>query len=167
MLAPVSLIGGWTWAAARQPPGYDPVRDTISALAARGASDRWIMTVGLALLGACQLLTAAGFTELGPPARAVLGIGGVATVGVAALPQPDGGHVPAATLGFVALALWPVFSRLAGRRMATAALLVLLAWLGYGLTSEHLLGLAERALAGAESLCPLLFVLISARRRTR
>lgn len=54
--APVLLIGGWTVAGARRPPGYDPVARTISALAALGASDRWIMTSGLVGVGVCHLL---------------------------------------------------------------------------------------------------------------
>jgi uncharacterized protein DUF998 len=64
--APVLLVGGWTIAAAQQPHGYDPVRDTISALAAQGAADRWIMTSALAGVGACYVVTAAGLR----PARA-------------------------------------------------------------------------------------------------
>ena len=167
--APVSLIGGWTWAATRQPAGYDPLRDTISALAARNASDRWIMTTGLALLGACHVLTALGFTDLGTVARLVLGAGGAATIVVAALPQPSAGHVPAATVGFVTLALWPASARWTPRREAVAAtgvLLVLLAWLAYAAGSHHLVGLAERVLAGAQALCPVGFVLVTVRCRT-
>ena len=57
--APVLLIGGWTVAAARQRGGFDPVVETISALAARGADDRWLMTTALAGLGLCHLTTAA------------------------------------------------------------------------------------------------------------
>ena len=68
-VAPIALIGGWTLAATRQPAGYDPVRDTISALAARHAADPWIMTAGLAVLGACHVVTAAGLTDVGRPAR--------------------------------------------------------------------------------------------------
>ena len=49
--APLFLVGGWTLAQAAQPDGFDPVRQTISALAATGADHRWIMTVGLAGLG--------------------------------------------------------------------------------------------------------------------
>lgn len=39
--SPVLLIGGWTLAAALQPPSFNPVTDTVSALAAIGATDRW------------------------------------------------------------------------------------------------------------------------------
>ena len=117
-LAPAALIGGWSVAASRQPNRYDSVRDTISALAAQGSSDRWIMTSGLAILGMCHVATAAGFTEIGRLSRAILGIGGVATIAVAALPQPNVGHVPAATVGFLALAVWPGASRLPFARPA-------------------------------------------------
>jgi hypothetical protein len=36
--APVLLVGGWTLAAGLQPGSFDPVADTISALAAVGAT---------------------------------------------------------------------------------------------------------------------------------
>ena len=57
--APVALIGGWSLAQAHQPRAYDPLRDTISALAARPATDSWIMTTGLALLGLSYVAAAA------------------------------------------------------------------------------------------------------------
>jgi len=172
-IAPVALIGGWTWAGSVQPRCYDPLRDTISALAAHGATDRWIMTIGLAMLGACHLVTAAGLPDAGRVSRALLAVGGAATIGVAALPQPSSGHVPAATLGFIALALWPAASHLPWRRSArgTAVLLVaLLAWLASELQGGNLLGLSERIVAGAQALCPLalaLAVLTSQDRPTR
>src|SRR6266536_1028044 len=39
--APVLLAGGWTVAAALQPGSFNQIADTISALAAHGAADRW------------------------------------------------------------------------------------------------------------------------------
>ena len=167
-LAPVALIGGWSLAASRQPPTYDPVQDTISALAAHGATDRWVMTTGLAVLGVCHMSTAAGLPEAGRYGRSLLAAGGAATVAVAALPQPSAGHVPAATVGFVALALWPAASRQPRRRaaaLATGVLLALLVWLGLELRHGQVLGLSERVLAGAESLWPLIVVLTLLRQR--
>ncbi|MDQ3154878.1 MAG: DUF998 domain-containing protein, partial [Actinomycetota bacterium] len=76
--APVLLIGGWTLAATRQPAGFDSAVDTISALAAYGAADRWIMTAGLAGLGACHVVTALGLRSAALPGRLVLATGGVA-----------------------------------------------------------------------------------------
>src|SRR5947209_5157235 len=110
-LAPVLLIGGWTLAAARQGPGFSSVRDTISALAGRAATDRWLMTVALVGVGVCHLATAAGLRPAAPAGRVILAIGGVATLVVAAFPVPAAGisrpHTAAAWLAFTALAVWP------------------------------------------------------------
>lgn len=171
-LAPVALIGGWTLAASRQPGHFSPVRQTISALAAHGATDRWIMTAGLAALGACHLVTAMGLRPAERAGRWLLAAGGLATAVVAAAPQPEHGsaplHLAAAGAGFVSLSLWPVFA--AGgaepfvlRRRAglgvTAVLLVLLGWLAFEIGDDHLVGLSERVLAGAQALWPLVVVL--------
>ncbi len=157
-VAPVALIGGWTWAAARQPPGYDPIRQSISALAASGATDRWIMTAGLAVLGLCHVVTGAGLTDAGRAGRSLLALGGLATVVVACLPQPAGGHVQAAGVGFIALTLWPAVSRVPGHRVGfavAAVLAALLIWFATQLGGGSALGLSERILAGAQALWPL------------
>ncbi len=161
-LAPTVLIGGWTVAAARQRGGFDQVRDTISALAAHGADDRWLMTGALAALGAAHVATAAGLEEAAPAGRVVLAFGGVTAALVAAFPQPSAGHFPAATASFVALAVWPALSGLptpAGGRWATAGLAALLGWFALELGDGDLLGLTERVAAGAEALWPLAVVL--------
>lgn len=173
------LIGGWTVAAARQPEGFNSVRDTISALAAHGATDRWLMTGALAGLGACHAVTALGLRPAALPGRLLLALGGVANIAVAALPQPDGGsspaHVRAATVGFVALATWPAVAWRRDRRVpfglslpvaltAAGGLLALVGWFGaelYG--GGDLVGLSERVLAGTQALWPAV-VVISARR---
>jgi hypothetical membrane protein len=168
--APVALIGGWTLAQTRQSAGFDPVIDTISALAARGADDRWIMTVGLFVLGVCHVVTAAGLTESARPGRMLLALGGAATIVVAASPQPAAAHIPAAAVSFGALALWPAFSALPDRRsgiVVTVVMLVLLAWLGFELRDGNQLGLSERLLAGFQALWPLVVVLVIVRSRPR
>lgn len=162
--APVALIGGWTLAQARQSDGFDPASDTISALAAQGADDRWIMTVGLVVLGVCHVLTAAGLTEAALAGRILLALGGVATLVVAASPQPAAPHIPAAAVSFAALTLWPAFSGLPDRRtgiVVTTVMLMLLGWLGVELAGDgsHL-GLSERLLAGFQALWPLIVVLV-------
>jgi hypothetical membrane protein len=174
--APVLLIGGWTAAARLQPVGYSAIRDTISALAARGATDRWVMTSALAGLGACYLVTAAGLGPVGRTGRGVLAAGGVATLLVAAFPQPAHGnsvaHTVAATVAFVSLGAWPALS--ARRRpcpplltvpasvAATAVLLGLVVWFASEIHGGQR-GLAERAAAGAQSLWPLAVVLTTRR----
>jgi hypothetical membrane protein len=97
-LAPVLLIGGWTLAAALQPPGYDQVRDTISALAGEAAAWRWVMTAALAGLGACHAATALALRPAGAAGRLLLGVGGLATAALALFPLPrtgSAGSVPA------------------------------------------------------------------------
>ncbi|GAA0369352.1 MULTISPECIES: DUF998 domain-containing protein [Micromonospora] len=187
--APILLIGGWTLGAARQPGGFDQVTETISALAAVDATDRWIMTLGLAGLGLCHCVTAAGLRPLAPAGRALLALGGVGTLAVAAFPLPAGGedsvpHTLAAAVAFGALALWPALAaprttttRGPARRRApwaalTVALALPVAWFVAELASGgERIGLAERVAAGAEALAPLLVVAglrtASGRRRQR
>ena len=168
ILAPLFLIGGWTLAQARQPEGYAAARDTISALAARGATDRWIMTAALAGLGASYVITAAGYWTLGRVARALLAVGGAATVVVSASPQPSAGHVPAAVIGFIALAIWPAFgrgSRFRSCRWVTLVLVALLAWFALALATGNSVGVSERALAGAEALTPIGITIASISRK--
>lgn len=177
--APVLLIGGWTVAATRQEADFDSVRDTISALAAYGATDRWIMTTALAGLGVCHVVTALGLRPAALPGRLTLAIGGLANIAVAAFPQPDDGsspaHVRAATVGFIALAGWPA---LAWRRdrpvphglslpiavVAALVLLGLICWFASELYGEgDFVGLSERMAAGAQALWPLAVVILARR----
>lgn len=172
--APVLLIGGWTVAATRQPAGFDSVAQTISSLAARGAQDRWLMTAALAGLGVCHLVSACSLRPAAVPGRVVLGVGGAATVLVAALPLPadDSGataHTVAAAVALTSLAAWPA---LAGRPRpvagvlrpavgagAAALLLGSLGWLLVELSTQgDRVGLAERVAAGAQALWPLVVV---------
>jgi hypothetical membrane protein len=179
--APVLLIGGWTVAAAQQRGGFDPVVETISALAARGATDRWIMTVALTGLGVSHIVTALALRPAAAAGRIVLACGGIATVLVAAFPIPVEGpavtHVVSATSGFLLLAVWPAFGV---RRSANAAavvrpsvalpaaatLLGLVAWFGYEFTHDYddgQVGLAERFAAGAQAIWPLVTVVLARR----
>ncbi|MDG9676815.1 DUF998 domain-containing protein [Micromonospora sp. DH14] len=190
--APLFLIGGWTAAQAAQADGFDPVRQTISALAATGADQRWIMTIGLAGLGLCHLTTALGLVSAAPAGRGLLGVGGLATVLVAVFPQNATGssttHVVAAGVAFGALAVWPALAvpRRAApplarehrhppqggpapvRRVALAAAAVLLGLVGWFavefVTDGAWIGLTERLAAAAEAGAPLAAVLLSRRR---
>jgi hypothetical protein len=178
--APVFLGAGLALAQWRQPPGYDPVRDTISALAATGASDRWVMTSALGALGVGHAVTAAGLRPGGGVGRRLLLVGGAATVAVAAFPQPEHGnsvaHTVAATVAFLALASWPLGATtgrpvgpLLTRRAsvaASAAMLGLVAWFALEIHGGER-GLAERAAAGAQALWPLAVVLTTRRALAR
>lgn len=159
-------------AAGRQPPGYNPIRDTISSLAARGATDRWVMTVALLAVGACYVVTGAGLRPASGAGRIMLMVGGVATMMVAAFPQPIRGngvdHTIAATIAFIALAAWPIMAvrRRAGVRVLTGALAIPATAVMLGLLTCFTLeihgshrGLAERGAALAEVLWPLVVVI--------
>lgn len=178
--APVVLVGGWLIAGAVQPAGYDPVRQTISALAAHGAHHRWVMTLGLAGLGLAHLTTAAGLRGIRPPARLVLAAAGLATLGVAAFSEPahgsSGVHAGFATTAFVLLALWPAMMRGDDPSLpwaqrapvalaATAVSLGLLLW--FAVTLSHgPIGVSERLLSAQQALWPLV-VVATARRSAR
>ena len=168
--APVLLIGGWTLAARRQRGGFDSTVETISALAAQGADDRWVMTLALTGLGLCHLTTAAALRPAALPGRLLLALGGAATLGVAAFPLPSpagssAAHTAVAGVAFVSLAVWPAaaFRRDAPTVLtppvsvaAAVVLSGLVLWFVTTLDSPGAqVGLAERAAAGAQSLWPL------------
>lgn len=174
IVLPMAVMAGSAVAAARQPPGYDPLSQTISALASQGATDRWIMTGTLAVLGLGYVVIALGLGPVPVRGRVVLGGGGLAVLLVALLPQPAGAsspwHMGAATVGWVAFTLWPsVVCRrsaepgLLGWRVSwivTGTLFVLLGWFFVELRSAGAyLGLAERVLVVAQTLWPLTVVL--------
>lgn len=180
--APVAMIGGWTLAAALQ-DGFDPVRETISALAASDTTAPWVMTAGLALTGVAHVVTAAGLRPLPRVARAVHALGGVATLAVAALPVDVAPHPHgvAAGIGFGALALWPAVGwsptgrGVRSRRAALTAagvlsgLLVLFVVELQGVTPDGgaATGLSERLVAGAQALWPLAVVVALRREQVR
>jgi hypothetical membrane protein len=165
---PVLVVGGGTLAAARQPPTYDPRTDTLSALAAEGAIDRWIMTLAFAAIGLCYVLTAIALREPALPGRVALATGGVATTLVAIFPEPNRGtsdrHGVAATIASSAVAVWPALAARSGPRVswplrpvasitASIVLIGLLAWFAIELQQrDTLAGLSERMAAGAEAL---------------
>lgn len=175
LLAPVLLIGGWTLAAALQPDGFDPRVRTISDLAALDAADRWVMTLGIAGTGLCHLVTALGLRPAARPGRALLALGGLATVLVALFPLPGGGssssaHSVAAFASFVLLTVWAPYAGVRdaaapwGLRRRTALVagavlgaltLLFFATVVAGATD---VGLAERLAAGAQALWPAVVV---------
>ncbi len=180
LAAPVLLIGGWTLAGAVQPVPFDGFVRTISELAARDTPDRWLMTSALVGLGLSHLATAYALAPAAAAGRLVHGLGGFATLLVAAFPLPGGGrssaaHTATATVAFISLAVWPAFAStrrpvptqpvatVLGPRvsaMATCALLLAVGWFFTELLVDgQRVGLAERVAAGAQALWPLVVVL--------
>ena len=172
--SPVLLIGGWTIAAMLQSRPFNQVADTVSALAAAGATDRWVMTLVFLAVGVCDIVTGAALRPAARPGRLILIAGAVSGMMVAANPAHPGGslsHAVWAALGFAGLAAWPAWAwrrgpsvpwglRAAVGAGAVAGQLVLLAWfVGELVSGSGQVGLAERFVGGAQAIWPLVVVL--------
>jgi hypothetical membrane protein len=173
--APVLLVGGWTAASALQ-PHFDQVADTVSSLAAPGATDRWVMTATFVVVGVCYVVTGLALRPAGPAGRLILMAGAAGGMLVAAYPIHTGVNYPAphiiwASVGLAGLTTWPAGAwrrgsavpwglRPAVAAAAVAALLASLAWFGVELiTGAGQVGLAERVAGCAQATWPLAVVL--------
>jgi hypothetical protein len=175
--APILLIVGFVLAGNLQPDGFDPVRESISALAAQTAAHRGVMTSTLVAVGLAHLCTAIGLFGAGLLSRLLLGVSGAGTALVAAFPLPSGGrtswaHAMFAIIAFLTLALWPMtlVSRFWGPAeeirpfparpptaiIASVVLGGILCWFGFEqLLGGPAVGLSERIAGVAESTWPL------------
>ncbi len=175
--APVVLFVGWMIGAWLQAGRYDPVRQTVSVLAAHGAADRWVMTLTFIVVGACDVITGLALRPAARLGRVIIvagGIGGMlvgfnpGTIGTGSPPL----HVLFAAIGSVALTIWPVAAtqprgdpdppwalRPGPAAAATTLTATLLGWFGVELIiGGGLLGLAERAVGELQALWPLAVV---------
>jgi hypothetical membrane protein len=179
---PVLLVAGWTIAARVQPAPFDPVSQTVSALMEVGATDRWLMTGALLVVGVCYIVTGAALRPAGTAGRLILVAGAMAGMLVAAFPLHPGvslWHGVWSVLGFAGLAAWPIGAWRRGPSVpwglrrpacfgAVAVQLLLLAWF----VAEILLvgswtGLVERLVGLAQALVPLVVVLSCSLSRPR
>ena len=175
LLAPAVLVVGWLIAGALQSASYSPMHQTISVLAGQSGTDRWVMTTALMLVGTCQIATGAGLTAVRMPARILLILTGLSTLGIAATPEPARGptsrHLAFAVSCVVTTAVWPVL--VAGRApprswilsaygCATVTVLfaALSCWLLIAARADSVdLGLVERLTSAAQGLFPLVVAL--------
>ena len=173
-MAPVTLIGGWVTATSLQPVNFDPLTQTISSLAAYGATDRWLMTWVLVVVGVCYIATAYGLKAVREGARMALLCGGIASILVALSPEPVGGgttaqHLVTSGVGFTALAIWPCLSidrsprapwvlRPATVFTFTVVVIAGAAWFLFELHGHGAAGLAERVVTGLQALWPVIVV---------
>jgi len=181
--APVLMVAGWTIAAGLQPHSFDAVAQPVSALAAPGAADRWVMTLTFLVVGACDVVTALALRPARAPGRLILMAAAAAGILVAANPEHPGTsfplpHMIAAAAGCAALVAWPAAAWRRGPSVpwglrpavsagAVAVLVALLAWFGAELiTGGGQAGLAERIFGAAQALWPLA-VVVSCRRAAR
>ncbi len=169
--APAVLIGGWALGASVQPAGYNAMVESISALAAQGAVDSWLMTGALFALGASYFTTALGLRAASTPGRVALACAGVASILVALSPEPAGGtslrHLVTTGIGFTLLALFPVLAaegetspvwalRPTTGYAVTALMTAGAGWFLFELHGHGAAGLAERILTGAQASWPLI-----------
>jgi hypothetical protein len=182
LLGPAVLVGGWLMAGALQPASYSPMGQTISVLAGQTGTDRWVMTAALLVVGSCQIATGAGLTAVRLPARILLVLTGLSTLGIAATPElatgPTSPHLAFAVSCVVTTAVWPVLiARRApapswllsayGAAAVTALFAGLSCWLLVAAqTGAGDLGLVERLTSGVQSLYPLV-VAVALRRAAR
>ncbi|MDT4933514.1 MAG: hypothetical protein QOK11_1406 [Pseudonocardiales bacterium] len=180
-LSPTLLTIAWLIGDAVQPTSYSPMRQTVSVLAGRAGTDRWIVTGAVYMLGACHFATAAGLRVLPLRARVGLVVAGLAAIGIAASPQPASGsraqHLVFTSIGAVAITVWPA---LAAQRRAPASILVsarisavvslgfliLLSWTVVETQVGGSLGLAERVSSAIQTGWPVA-VAVSLRRTKR
>ena len=174
-VAPVLMVGGWMVATGLQPRSVDPMAETVSALAAVDAAERWVMTVTFLAVGVCYIATGLALRPAGAAGRLILVAGAGVGMLVAAFPQPaDGGsllHAIWASVGFCALTVWPAGAWRRGPgvpwalrpvvcAIAAAMLVLLLAWFAAEVvTGGGHAGLAERTLGVAQAVWPLTVVL--------
>jgi len=173
--APVLMVGGWTAAAAVQ-PHFDQVSETVSSLAAPGATDRWMMTLTFLVVGVCYIVTGLALRPARTAGRMILVAGSAAGMMVAANPVHAGTAYPVphmiwASIGLAGLTTWPAGAWRRGpavpwglrpvvAAVAVAVLFALLVWFLTDLsTGAGQVGLAERVMGVAQAAWPLAVVL--------
>jgi len=169
------MVAGWSVAARLQPRPVDLVAEPVSALAAVGAADRWVMSATFVVVGACVFVTGLALRPAGAPGRLMLMAGAVAGMLVAANPEHPGTsfpvpHMICAAAGCAGVVAWPAGAWRRGRPVpwglrpavsagAVAVLLALVAWFGVELIAGGgLADLAERIFGAALALWPLAVV---------
>lgn len=134
VVGPAAFIGAWATLGTGR-PGYSPVEDPISRLAAIGASTRPGMTAGMLALGAGLALYATEVRRTGQrqhgatPVAIAAATTAIATFGVAGTPLEsslgDHAHAAAAAVAYASLAAVPGLAArglaMEGRRRLAAA----------------------------------------------
>ena len=167
-IGPVQSVLGWVIAGSLW-PGYDPIRKTISDLAADDSPVQWIQSSFFVLGGTLSLLAAIFARSLAMPGRVIIFLGGLATYGFTyfTTPSQDGHsdmHRYFAIASFVLFSAWPIFSmrlnkqypwvlRPAGAIVATIGFTIISLWFLSTWTNPDAnnVGLVERVIATAQT----------------
>ncbi len=167
-LGPIQSVLGWIISGALW-PGYDPIRKTISDLAADDSPVQWIQSSFFILGGILSLIAAVYARSLATPGRVIIFLGGLATFGFTyfTTPSQDGHsdmHRNFAIMSFVLFSAWPLFSmrtaksypwvlRPVGAILATLGFTVISLWFLSTWTNPDAtnVGLVERVIATAQT----------------
>lgn len=162
-LGPIQNIMGWSLSAALW-PGYDPIRQTISDLAADDSPVKWVQTSFFILGSTLTLIGAWSAKSFSLPGRITLLLAGLSSYGVAyfAVPSQTSNsteHLFFATAAFVLFSAWPIMAMRFDKRyhwsirpvgaisatalMTIATVVFLLTWLDPDRTFT---GLAQRTI---------------------
>ena len=175
LLTPVALVGGWL-AAGGLVSGYDPVRASVSDLAAADSPSRWLMAAALVLTGLGYATSAVGLRPADVAGRGVLFVGGVGVLLTAWIPNATAGrnsvgHMIVTYLSFIALSVWPaviarnrpdaplVLRRRFGQVVTIVLGVLLLLTVAEIVVGGATLGLRERVLTTAQAVVPLVVAL--------
>ena len=166
-IGPVQSILGWVISGALW-PGYDPIRKTISDLAADDSPVQAIQTSFFFLGATLTVIGAISARTLALPGRITLLLAGLATFALAIFttPSQDGhsdAHRIAASISFVLMSAWPLLSMRFDRSypwvvrpaaaigstvgLALISVWFLMTWLDPNTT---LVGLSERVIVTAQ-----------------
>jgi hypothetical membrane protein len=113
IIGPIQSVLGWTIAGSMW-AGYDPIRQTISDLAANESPVNWIMSSFFVLGGVLTLIVAVYARTLAMPGRVALLLSAICTFGLTIFPTPLIGyslmHRIFAISSFVLSAGWPILA---------------------------------------------------------
>lgn len=113
IIGPIQSVLGWTIAGSMW-PGYDPVKQTISDLAANESPVKWIMSSFFILGGTLNLIASIYARTLGIAGRVALFLSAICTYGLTIFPTPLIGyslmHRIFAISSFVLSAGWPILA---------------------------------------------------------
>jgi hypothetical membrane protein len=167
LVASVQCWLGWTIAGSLW-TGYDPVRQTISDLAANESPVKYLMSAFFLLGGTLSIIGALNLPALSMPGRLAIFVSGVATYGLTIFPTPLIGYSVAhrvfAITSFVLSSAWPLLSmrfdrsypwiiRPAAALVSTAFFTVLSIYFLKVWTDPHFMyvGVVERVLVVAQA----------------
>lgn len=113
VIGPIQSVGGWLLAGSLW-PGYDPIQQTISDLAAFESPVAPLMSAFFILGGTLTIIAGFGVRAFSMPGRVALVLSGLATYGLTIFPTPLVGysvpHRVFAITSFVLCAGWPLLA---------------------------------------------------------